>query len=320
MTPVSARPVRVAVVGAGSVGSTFAYALVLSGLASEIVLVDANVRKAEGEALDLQDTIPFARASRVEAGPLAACAGAAIVVVTAGTAQKPGETRLDLLKRNAAIFRGLLPEIVRYAPDAILVVAANPVDVLTHLAVKLSGLPPARIIGSGTILDTARFRVLLGRYLDIDPQSVHAWVVGEHGDSEVPIWSGANVAGMSLAAYAAANGIPFDDTVRMRIAAETRDAAARIIARKGSTYYAIGAGLLRIVEAILRDERAVLSVSTPVKGILGLPDVCLSLPAVVGRGGVETVLPLELAQAESTALGRSAEVLRAAIERLGEPG
>jgi L-lactate dehydrogenase len=320
MTPASARPVRVAVVGAGSVGSTFAYALVLSGLASEIVLVDANVRKAEGEALDLQDTIPFARASRVEAGPLTACAGAAIVVVTAGTAQKPGETRLDLTKRNAAIFRGLLPEIVRYAPDAILVIAANPVDVLTHLAVKLSGLPSARIIGSGTILDTARFRVLLGRHLDIDPQSVHAWVVGEHGDSEVPVWSGANVAGMSLAAYTAANGVPFDDTVRVRIAAETRDAAARIIARKGSTYYAIGAGLLRIVEAILRDESAVLSVSTPVKGILGLPDVCLSLPAVVGRGGVETVLPLELAQAESSALGRSAEVLRAAIERLGEPG
>ena len=320
MTPVSARPVRVVVVGAGSVGSTFAYALVLSGLASEIVLVDANLRKAEGEALDLQDTIPFARASRVEAGPLSACAGAAIVVVTAGTSHKPGETRLDLLKRNAAIFRGLLPEIVRYAPDAILVIAANPVDVLTHLAVKLSGLPSARIIGSGTILDTARFRVLLGRHLDIDPQSVHAWVVGEHGDSEVPIWSGANVAGMSLAAYAAANGIPFDDTVRVRIAAETRDAAARIIVRKGSTYYAIGAGLLRIVEAILRDERAVLSVSTPVKGILGLPDVCLSLPAVVGRGGVETVLPLELAEAESAALGRSAEVLRAAIERLGEPG
>ncbi|MBK8597953.1 MAG: L-lactate dehydrogenase [Holophagales bacterium] len=320
MTPASARPVRVAVVGAGSVGSTFAYALVFSGLASEIVLVDANVRKAEGEALDLQDTIPFARASRVEAGPPSACAGAAIVVVTAGTAQKPGETRLDLMKRNAAIFRGLLPEIVRYAPDAIVVIAANPVDVLTHLAVELSGLPSARIIGSGTILDTARFRVLLGRHLDIDPQSVHAWVVGEHGDSEVPVWSGANVAGMSLAAYAAANGIPFDDAIRVRIAAETRDAAARIIARKGSTYYAIGAGLLRIVEAILRDERAVLSVSTPVKGILGLPDVCLSLPAVVGRGGVETVLPLELAQAESSALGKSAEVLRAAIERLGEPG
>lgn len=183
------------------------------------------------------------------------------------------------MKRNAAIFRGLLPEIVRYAPDAIVVIAANPVNVLTHLAVELSGLPSARIIGSGTILDTARFRVLLGRHLDIDPQSVHAWVVGEHGDSEVPVWSGANVAGMSLAAYAAANGIPFDDAIRVRIAAETRDAAARIIARKGSTYYAIGAGLLRIVEAILRDERAVLWVfSHPREGHPG-PSRRLSEPS-----------------------------------------
>jgi L-lactate dehydrogenase len=315
------RAVRVAVVGAGNVGSTFAYALLLSGLAAEIVLIDANRERAEGEAMDLSHAVPFAHPTRIWAGEYADCAGAAVTVLAAGANQRPGETRLDLVKRNAAIFHAIVPEVARNNPNGILLIATNPVDALTYASLRLSGLPKARVIGSGTILDTARFRQLLSRHFKVDARSVHAFVVGEHGDSEVAVWSLANIAGMRLDAYCAANGIVLDQATLDQIFVQTRDAAYAIIQRKGATYYAVAAGLMRIVEAILRDQGTVLSVSSLVDdGSFGAGDVCLSLPTVIGRGGVERVLRLELSPTETAALRRSADVLRATIGQLGLDG
>ncbi|MDA8238471.1 MAG: L-lactate dehydrogenase [Chloroflexi bacterium] len=313
----AAHPTRVAVVGAGAVGSTFAFSLLLSGLAAEIVLVDANARKAEGEAMDLMHAVPFAHATRVWAGDIGDAAGAAITVVTAGAAQKPGETRLDLVKRNAAILGDIVPAVARANPDGIVLVASNPVDVLAYLAWRISGLPSGRVFGSGTILDTARFRALLAEHYGVDPRSVHAYIAGEHGDSEVPVWSAANIAGMPLADFAVANGMDDDPAVLRGIFERTRDAAYEIIARKGATNYAVGAGLLRIVEAILRDQSTVLSVSSLICDYYGIDDVYLSIPTVVGRGGVERTLRLGLSAEEASGLRRSAELLKETIAGLG---
>jgi L-lactate dehydrogenase len=307
---------RVAVVGAGNVGATFAYALLLSGLAAEIVLVDANRARAEGEAMDLTHAVPFAHPTRIWAGDYDDVAGAAVTVVTAGSNQRPGETRLDLVKRNAAIFREIVPAIAQHNPDGILLVATNPVDVLTHASLAFSGLPAGRVIGSGTILDTARFRYLLSRHFGVDARSVHAYIIGEHGDSEVPVWSLANIAGLRLADFCRQNGVPLDQAALDAIFVQTRDAAYQIIERKGATFYAVAAGLMRIVEAILRDQSTVLSVSSVVDPAVGLGDVCLSLPTVVGRRGVERVLRLNLSPSEAEGLQRSADVLRSTIEQL----
>jgi L-lactate dehydrogenase len=317
-------PSRIAVVGAGHVGSTLAYALVLSGLVSEIVLIEVDRPRAEGEAMDLNHAVPFGRPVRVWAGTYADCAGAAVTVLAAGAAQRPGETRLDLVKRNAAIFGQIVPQVARHNPRGLLLVATNPVDVLTYAAWRLSGLAAARVIGSGTILDTARFRFLLSQHFGVDPRSVHAYVIGEHGDSEVPVWSLANIAGMRLPAYRAAHGVPDDAAAMEDIFRRTRDAAYHIIERKGATYYAVAAGLLRILEAVVRDQRTVLSVSSLVGGgaasgagdYYGVRDVCLSLPAIVRRGGVERLLRLELEETEAEGLRRSARILRETIDQL----
>jgi L-lactate dehydrogenase len=311
------RPVRVAVIGAGNVGATFAYALLLSGLAAEIVLIDESKSKAEGEAMDLNHTVPFAHPTRIWAGDYSDCEGAAITVIAAGTGQKPGETRLDLVKKNAAIFREIVPEAAHANPEGLLLIATNPVDVLTYSAWKLSGLPPERVIGSGTILDTSRFRYLLSQHFGVDPRSVHAYIIGEHGDSEVAVWSLANIAGMRLADYCAANGLAHEQEEMDGIFRQTRDAAYEIIKRKGSTYYAVAAGLMRIVEAILRNQNTVLSVSSLIEGYYGLSDLCLSLPTVVNRSGVERVLRLELSPQEIEGLRHSSEVLKATIAQLG---
>jgi len=311
---------RIAVVGAGNVGATFAYALLLSGLAAEIVLVDANRTKAEGEAMDLNHAVPFTRPTRIWAGDTSDCAGAAVTVITAGVAQRPGETRLDLLQRNAAIFGQIVPEVVRSDPDGIMLVATNPVDVLTYIAWKLSGLPARRVIGSGTTLDTARFRYLLSQHYGVDPRSVHAFIIGEHGDSEVPVWSLANIAGMRLDAFCAAQGMECDPAQMDALFEQTRDAAYQIIERKGATYYAVAAGLVRIVEAILRDQKTVLSVSSHVEGYYDISDVCLSLPAIIGQDGVERMLRLELNAQEIEGLRHSAEVLKATLARVTREG
>jgi len=314
------HPMRVAIVGAGNVGATFAYALLLSGLAAEIVLVDVNRAKAEGEAMDLNHTVPFAHPTRIWAGDYADCAGAAVTVIAAGVGQRPGETRLDLVRRNADVFRQVVPQVVQHNPNGILLIATNPVDVLTYVAWKLSGQPSQRVIGSGTILDTARFRHLLSQHFGVDPRSVHAYIIGEHGDSEVPVWSLANIAGMRLPAFCAAHGLDHDQAAMDEIFHQTRDAAYHIIERKGATYYAVAAGLMRIVEAILRDQSTVLSVSSLIEDYYGISDVCLSLPTVVDRGGVERVLRLELSTEEIEGLRHSAQVLIETLAQLGLEG
>jgi len=319
MTPEAAsqpRPTRVAVVGMGNVGASFAYALLLSGLAAEIVLIDANRAKAEGEAMDLNHAVPFSHPTRLWAGDYADCAGAVVTVLAAGAAQKPGDSRLDLVKKNAAIWRQIVPELAKHNGDGILLIATNPVDVLTYAAWKLSGLPSARVIGSGTILDTARFRYLLSQHFGVDARSVHAFIIGEHGDSEVPVWSSANIAGMRLPEFCRAQGMAYDPEAMRQIFLQTRDAAYRIIERKGATYYAVAAGLMQITQAILRNQRTVLSVSSIIREFHGLNDLCFSLPTVVDRGGVETVLRIELDESEISQLRHSAEVLRKTIQSL----
>jgi L-lactate dehydrogenase len=311
------KPIRVAVVGAGFVGTTFAYALLLSGLASEIVLIDANHAKAEGEAMDLNHAVPMAQPGHVWAGDYADCAGAAVTVVTAGSAQRPGETRLDLTSRNTGIFRQIIPNVAKNNPEGVILIASNPVDVLTYASLKFSGLPTNQVFGSGTILDTARFRYLLSQHFGVDARSVHGFIIGEHGDSEVPAWSLAHIAGTHIPDFCAMNGYPCNDQELQEIFKQTRDAAYEIIQRKGATYYAIGSGLLRIVEAVLRDQNTVLSISSLIQGHYGIQDVCLSLPSIVDRGGVERVLNLDLSQDEVAGLLKSAAVLKDTIKNLG---
>lgn len=312
---------RVAIIGTGRVGSTCAYALQLRGLASEIVLINAHSKRAEGEAMDINHGSLFARPVRVWAGTYSDCQDADIVVLAAGVSQKPGDTRLDLLKRNAAIFQEIVPQIVEYTKDAIFIVVANPVDVLTYAVLKSSGLPPQQVIGSGTILDTARFRFLLGQFYGIEPRSIHAFILGEHGDSQVPAWSLANIAGIRLHEYGRQNGKFLDEDIKKMIAEATRRAAYEIIHLKGATYYAIATGLVRIIEAIVRDENSVLSVSGLIEGFPGLDkDVCFSMPSIVNRQGIIQTLKFSLAPNERASLLNSALIIRRAIDELVEGG
>jgi L-lactate dehydrogenase len=311
------RPVRVAVIGAGNVGATFAFNLLLSGLAAEIVLVDANHKKAEGEAMDLNHAAPMSNPVRVQAGDYKDCAGAAITVITAGANQKPGESRLDLATRNAGIFREIVPQVVEHNPDTILLVATNPVDVLSYATWKMSGLPKNRVFGSGTILDTARFRFLLSQHFGVDPRSVHAYIIGEHGDSEVPVWSLANIAGMTFPDFCIQHGIGCEQEALDRIFHQTRDAAYQIIERKGATFFAVSAGLVRIVEAILRDQGSVLSVSSLIEDYYDISNIYLSLPTVVDQGGVERILRLKLDDKEIAGLQKSSRVLKDLAQKIG---
>ena len=309
------EPVKIAIVGAGRVGATTAYALLLSGLAAEIVLVDVNRTKAEGEAMDLNHAVPFSHPTRVSAGNYADCSGAAITIIAAGTNRQPGETRLDLARQNASIFREIIPQVALHAADGILVVASDPVDVLTYASLKLSKFSPNRVIGSGTILDTARFRYLLGRHFGIDPQSVYAYIIGEHGDREVPVWSLANVAGMRLREFCQHEGLAYDEPEMQTLFRQTRDAADEIARRKGATFYAVATGLVRIVEAILRDENTLLTVSS-LASHYGVSEVCLSLPTKLNRSGAAHILQLPLREDELGGLFKSAENVKTAIAAL----
>jgi L-lactate dehydrogenase len=308
---------KIAVVGAGNVGTTFAYSLLQSGLASEIVLLDANQSKAEGEAMDLNHAVPFVQPTKIWAGSYADCRGAAITVVTAGSGQKPGETRLDLVHRNVSIFKSIIPEIVKNNPEGLLLIATNPVDVLSYASWKISGLPANRVIGSGTILDTARFRYLISQHAGVDPRSVHAYIIGEHGDSEVPVWSLANIAGMKIKDYCKANCRSYDAKVWKDIYRQTRDAAYQIIQKKGATFYAVANGLLRIVEAVLRDQDTVLSLSSYINGPYGIKDLYISVPCVVGRQGVNHLMNINLDKKELTGLQKSASLLSQVIDDVG---
>ncbi|GAA4013856.1 L-lactate dehydrogenase [Deinococcus rubellus] len=303
---------KVGVVGAGLVGATAAFAMVLRGSCSELVMVDKNERRAEAEAADISHAAPMSHAVRVSSGGYEQLNGARVVVLAAGVNQKPGESRLDLLARNAAVFRDVVPQVARAAPDAVLLVATNPVDVLTTLTARLLAHSSAQpVIGSGTVLDSARFRSLLAERSGLDPQNVHGYVIGEHGDSEVLAWSGVSVAGQSLGEFLKGRGILFDDVFRSEIDAAVRGAAAKIIAGKQATSYGIGAALARITEAVLRDRRSVLTVSAAAPG-----DVAYSLPRVVGGAGVlETLMP-KLDASEQEALERSVAVIREAAAHL----
>jgi L-lactate dehydrogenase len=311
-------PTRIAIVGgAGAVGATAAYAIMISGLAAEVVLIDVNERRVEGEAMDLAQGAPFVRPVIIRSGTYDDCRDAQIVVVTAGASQKPDETRLALVNRNIEIFRGIIPQIAQAAPDSILLVVANPVDILTYAAWKLSGFPPSRVIGSGTVLDTARLRALIGQQLQVDPRGVHAYVIGEHGDSEVVVWSRAMVAGMSIGEFCAQRGASCGDDMQQEIADRVRRSAYEIIARKGATYYAIGLGVRQIVEAILRDQDSILTVSTLMTGQLGVSDICLSLPSILDRNGLDCVLVPDLSRDEEAAFQRSAGVLHNTAHAVG---
>ncbi|MGI3185610.1 L-lactate dehydrogenase [Nioella aestuarii] len=301
---------KVGIIGAGMVGSAAAFALIMRGEASEIVLVDVNHARAHAEAEDIAHAIPFASPAIVRAGDYADLDGAGVVILSCGVSQKPGETRLALLERNAGVFRQVVGQVMAVCPGAILLVASNPVDLMTQITTRLSGLPPGRVIGSGTILDTARFRWLVGRHLGISPGSVHGYVLGEHGDSEVLAWSSARAGSVALESFAAQVSAPLTEDVRQRIDAGVRGAAYTIIEGKGATWYGIGGGLARIVAAIAGDEQAVLSVSVVEPDVLGVPDVALSLPRTVGREGVTATLWPELSEGEESALRRSAEILQ----------
>jgi L-lactate dehydrogenase len=301
------------------VGSTSAYALVMSGVGREIVLVDLNRARAEAEANDLYHAVPFAHPLTVRAGDYPDLEGARVVVIAGGVAQKPGETRLSLLQRNAEVFRQIIPSVLLYAPEAVLLVVTNPVDIMTHLAAQFAaefGVPSSRVIGSGTTLDTARFRALLGRHFDVDPHHVHAYVLGEHGDSEVLAWSQASIAGLSLDEFAKVHGRPLTAADRRQIEEDVRRAAYQIIAGKGATYYGIGSAVARIVDVLLHDQRAILSICSRLSGVPDCEGVTLALPHLVGGAGARAVIPLVLDAAEREGLRRSAGVLREAIETL----
>lgn len=302
---------KIGIVGVGMVGSSAAYAIALQGIARELVLVDHNNELAVAQAEDISHAVPFVSTTVVRAGDYEALSGAGVVIIAAGVSQKPGESRLDLLSRNAEVFRSVVSQILAVAPDVILLIASNPVDIMTDIATRISGLPPSKVIGSGTILDTARFRSLLARHLAISPQSVHGYVLGEHGDSEVLAWSCACVGSVPLMSFAAQIGKPLTDSVRTEIDDGVRRAAARIIGGKGSTYYGIGAGLARITKAIARDQRDILSVSSVTEDIAGVSKVAASVPRVIGAEGIITDLIPELNDEESTALHHSAAMLKA---------
>ncbi len=310
---------KIGIVGSGFVGAATAYALVLRGLGSEIVLTDVNFKRAQAEADDILHAVPFVHPVDVYAGDASALARSHVVIITAGTAQKPGETRLQLLERNAAIMRSVMEDVLSYAPEARIVVVSNPVDVMTHLAARIAerhGLPAGRVFGSGTTLDTARFRALLGQHLGVDPQHVHGYVIGEHGDSEVLTWSLADVSGLALQEFVQRRRIPWNETLRQRIDHQVRHAAYTIIEGKGATCYGIGAALTRIVDVLIHNHQAILTVCSPMPEVEGVEDVTLSLPHLVTGEGVVDTLPLTLSDAERTALRISAEVLRNAITSL----
>ena len=313
---------KVGIVGAGQVGATTAYALVMRGIGRRVVLVDRNKARAQAEADDILHAVPFAHPLQVSAGDYQELKGSRVVIVTAGVAQKSGETRTQLLERNADIFRQIVPRVIENAPDAILLVATNPVDVLTHMTADLAaqfGVPNSHVIGSGTTLDTARFRTLLGQHLGVDPQHVHGYVLGEHGDSEVLTWSLVSVGGAPLEEFCRQWDICMDVEVRADIEQGVKLAAYSIIEGKGSTNFGIGSALARIVEVVLQDQRSLLTVCTPVPEVAGVKNVTVSLPHLVGGEGIlDTImLPLSLSKDEESALRASANIVKQSFESIG---
>ena len=308
---------KIAIVGCGMVGATSAFALMEQGLFSELVLVDVNRERAEGEAMDIGHGMTFASPMNIYAGDYDDIMDASIIVITAGASQKVGETRLDLVKKNAAIFGSIIPEIAKRNYQGILLIVANPVDILTHVAQKLSGFPRSRVFGSGTVLDTGRLKYLLGQHLDVDPRNIDAYIIGEHGDSEIPVWSSAYVSGMPLSRFCEFRGHHDHEAAMEHLAQSVKDSAYEIIKKKKATYYGIAMGVRRICSAIIRDEKRVLPVSVYLDGEFGLSGATLSVPAIVGAQGIEKVVPISLSKEEGDALQKSAEILKETAATIG---
>lgn len=301
---------KVAIIGCGFVGAACAFSIMQSGLFSEMVLIDSDRNRAEGEALDISHGVPFAKPIKIYAGGYDDIKDASLAIITAGAAQKENETRLDLVKKNIAIFKSIIPEIKSRDFKGILLVVSNPVDILTTVAVKLSGLPENRVLGSGTVLDTARLKYELGNRLNVDMRSVHAFIIGEHGDSEIAAWSSANVSGIPLNDFCEMRGHYNHDEAMKKIAEDVKNSAYEIINKKRATYYGIAMSVKRICEAIVRDEKSILPISSMMHGEYGIKDISLSMPAIVGKNGVETHVPINLSEGEISDLQKSAKVLQ----------
>ena len=307
---------KAAVIGCGFVGSASAFSLMNSGLFSELVLIDADQAKAEGEAMDISHGVPFARQMKIYAGNYDDIVDAAIIIVTAGANQKPEETRLDLVHKNVAIFKSIIPEISKRNCKGILLIVANPVDILTYTALKLSGFEENRVIGSGTVLDTARLKTQLSEHLQVDSKSIHAFIIGEHGDSEIAAWSSSNVSGISLDDFCEMRGHYHHREATEEIAEKVKNSAYEIIEKKRATYYGIAMAVKRICEVIIRDEKSILPISSMMHGEYGIDDVVLSMPAIVGKNGLETKVPIELDEEEQAALKKSADTLKEVLAGL----
>ena len=312
------NPRKAAVIGCGFVGSATAFTLMQSRLFSELVLLDVNMEKADGEAKDIAHGIPFAGQMKIYAGTYDDAADAAIIIITAGANQKPGETRLDLVQKNTAIYQSIIPEIVKRDFGGILLIVSNPVDILTYVALKLSGLPEERVLGSGTVLDTARLKYALGEHLGVDSRSVHSFIIGEHGDSEIAAWSSTNVSGIPLNEFCEMRGHFNHDAAMDAIAEKVKNSAYEIISKKQATYYGIAMSVKRICECIVRNERSILPVSAMMHGEYGIEDITLSMPAIVGIGGVETHVPIALSEEEAEKLVESAKKLKEVAKGLIE--
>lgn len=306
---------KCAIIGCGFVGATIAFALTQKSLFSELVLIDSNHAKAEGEAMDLSHGLPFAHPMKVYAGDYKDIADCYLIIITAGTAQRPNETRLDMVHKNVEIFKSIIPNITKYNNSAILLVVSNPVDILTYCTIKLSGFPAGRVLGSGTVLDTARLKYHLGQQLCVDSRSIHAFIIGEHGDSELAVWSSANVSGIDLEDFhglcSSCREVSFNQTYE-----NVRDSAYEVIERKGATYYGITMAVTKIVLAIIRDEHSVLPVSGYVDGHYGLSDLCIGVPSIVGSNGIEKVLDIPLNEEENERLINSVKTLKKVISEL----
>lgn len=307
---------KAAVIGCGFVGSASAFSLMNSGLFSELVLIDADQAKAEGEAMDISHGVPFARPMKIYAGNYDDIVDAAIIIVTAGANQKPEETRLDLVHKNVAIFKSIIPEIAKRNCKGILLIVANPVDILTYTALKLSGFEENRVIGSGTVLDTARLKTQLSEHLQVDSKSIHAFIIGEHGDSEIAAWSSSNVSGISMDDFCEMRGHYHHKEATEEIAEKVKNSAYEIIEKKRATYYGIAMAVKRICEVIIRDEKSILPISSMMHGEYGIDDVVLSMPAIVGKNGLETKVPIELNEEEQEALKKSAATLKEVLAGL----
>ncbi|NFO15773.1 L-lactate dehydrogenase [Clostridium botulinum] len=309
------RKRKISIIGAGFVGSTTAFALMNSGVATEICICDINMDKAMGEVMDLVHGTSFVKPVNIYAGSIAETKDSDIVIITAGAAQREGETRLDLIEKNYNIFKGFIPEIAKASPDAILLVASNPVDILAYITYKLSGFPKERVIGTGTVLDTSRLKYVIGKYLNVSNNNVHAYVLGEHGDSEVVSWSTGSIAGEGFDDYTKKFSLEWDEEIRSVIESDVKNAAYEIISRKKATYYAIGLAITKIVEAILRDENAILTVSSLMQGEYGISDMYLAIPTIINRNGAVRIVEPNITEEEIEKLQNSANVLKEHVSK-----